>query len=331
MILIDDPLKPEEALSDTQRQKTNDWYDNTLYSRLNDKRHGAIVVVMQRLHEDDLVGHVLAQEGWEVVRFPAIAEEDEVHEIETIWGPRRFTRRRGEVLHAEREPLATLEMLRRTLGEYHFAGQYLQSPAPLGGGRGLRRIGLHKTRVAVWQVHRKEVDLALDPGDLRQSLAKIDLRMAWIVPQRHKHVAMPQPSRQHVVLNDGDPADIAVLVTKPFEDPLRGMALLSRPTFIRHQDLVDDPGKPIQFRTRRRPAPSVPGRHRKRQHLRHRSRVDPITPRRFPPAHTFNLNRKPNLSIQLHALHPPAPAAFRQRPSAAGFLLRRHRTTRPLH
>ncbi len=134
MILIDDPLKPEEALSDTQRQKTNDWFDNTLYSRLNNKQHGAIVVIMQRLHEDDLVGRVLAQEGWEVIRFPAIAEEDEIHEIDTIWGPRRFTRRRGEALHPEREPLATLAMLRRTLGEYHFAGQYLQSPAPLGGG-----------------------------------------------------------------------------------------------------------------------------------------------------------------------------------------------------
>ena len=134
MIIIDDPTKPEEALSDTQRQGTNDWYDNTLYSRVNDKRHGAIVIIMQRLHEDDLVGHVLAQEEWEIVRFPAVAAEDEVHEIETIWGPQRFTRRCGEALHPEREPLATLEMLRRTLGEYHFASQYLQSPAPLGGG-----------------------------------------------------------------------------------------------------------------------------------------------------------------------------------------------------
>src|SRR5215467_13148317 len=90
IIIIDDPLKPEEALSDAQRQAANDWYDHTLYSRLNDKRHGGIVIVMQRLHEDDLVGHVLEQEPWEVVRFPAIAEADEVHEIETIWGPQCF-------------------------------------------------------------------------------------------------------------------------------------------------------------------------------------------------------------------------------------------------
>ena len=58
IILIDDPLKPEEALSDAQRQAANDWYNHTPYSRQNDKRRGAIVIIMQRLHEDDLVGHV---------------------------------------------------------------------------------------------------------------------------------------------------------------------------------------------------------------------------------------------------------------------------------
>jgi predicted phage terminase large subunit-like protein len=134
IILIDDPLKPDEALSDALRKTTNEWYDHTLYSRLNDKREGGIVIIMQRLHEDDLVGHVLGQESWEVVRFPAIAEADETHEIETIWGPRSFTRRQGEALHLEREPLDTLDRIRRTIGEYNFAGQYQQSPAPLGGG-----------------------------------------------------------------------------------------------------------------------------------------------------------------------------------------------------
>src|SRR5215469_10481809 len=62
------------------------------------------------------------------------AEADEVHEIETIWGPRCLRRRQGEALHPEREPLDTLERIRRTIGEYNFAGQYQQSPAPLGGG-----------------------------------------------------------------------------------------------------------------------------------------------------------------------------------------------------
>ena len=77
IIVIDDPLKPEEALSQAQRRAANEWFDHTLYSRLNDKEHGAIILIMHRLHEDDLTGHVLAQEAWDVVRFPAIAEVDE--------------------------------------------------------------------------------------------------------------------------------------------------------------------------------------------------------------------------------------------------------------
>ncbi len=83
LIVIDDPLKPEEALSQTQRQAANEWFDHTLYSRLNDKLTGAIVLIMHRLHEDDLTGHVLAQEAWETVRFPAIAEEDEALLVDT--------------------------------------------------------------------------------------------------------------------------------------------------------------------------------------------------------------------------------------------------------
>jgi predicted phage terminase large subunit-like protein len=66
--------------------------------------------------------------------LPGNAEADEVHEIETIWGPQCFTRRLGEALHPARESLPTLEHIRRTVGEYNFAGQYQQSPAPLGGG-----------------------------------------------------------------------------------------------------------------------------------------------------------------------------------------------------
>ena len=59
VIIIDDPLKPADALSESRRAGANDWFDWTLYPRLNDKQKGAIVIVMQRLHEDDLAGHVL--------------------------------------------------------------------------------------------------------------------------------------------------------------------------------------------------------------------------------------------------------------------------------
>jgi predicted phage terminase large subunit-like protein len=109
-------------------------YDGTLYSRLNDKAKGAIIIIMQRLHEDDLAGHVLTQEAWDLVSFPAIAEADEEHSVDTLFGRKRFIRRAGEALHPERESLQTLEQICATLGTYNFAGQYQQTPAPAGGG-----------------------------------------------------------------------------------------------------------------------------------------------------------------------------------------------------
>jgi predicted phage terminase large subunit-like protein len=132
-VIIDDPLKPEDALSDTLRRNANEWYDSTVISRLNNKATGGVLIIMQRLHEDDLVGHVLQQKGWTVLRLPAIAEEDEAYQIDTLVGPCKFTRREGGALHPEREPLAILEQIRTAQGEYHFAAQYQQLPAPRGG------------------------------------------------------------------------------------------------------------------------------------------------------------------------------------------------------
>lgn len=134
VVIIDDPLKPDEALSEAQRKVVNQWFDNTLVSRLNDKGTGCIILIMQRLHEDDLVGHVLEKDQWEVVRFPAIAEEDEAFSAETPLGHFQHVRQRGELLHSARESQETLAQIRRALGEYNFAGQYQQAPAPYGGG-----------------------------------------------------------------------------------------------------------------------------------------------------------------------------------------------------
>jgi predicted phage terminase large subunit-like protein len=133
LIVIDDPLKPDEALSESQRKAVNSWYDNSLLSRLNDKNKGCIIVTMQRLHQDDLVGHVLEQEGWDVLSLPAIAEEPQSFVFHSALGKRIVHRRIDEPLHAGRESLAILENIRRTIGEYNFASQYQQSPIAQGG------------------------------------------------------------------------------------------------------------------------------------------------------------------------------------------------------
>ena len=131
LIVVDDPLKAEEAMSEPARRRVIDWYAGTLVSRLNDKDRGPIVVVMQRLHENDLAGHLLDQGGWEHLDLPAIAIEDSIVPI----GPGKppFTRRPGDVLHAERESRAVLERIKAEIGSLMFSAQYQQRPVPLEG------------------------------------------------------------------------------------------------------------------------------------------------------------------------------------------------------
>jgi len=133
-LIIDDPTKPEEAASDARRQFGNEWFSQSAVTRLNDKRRGRIILIMQRLHEDDLTGYVMAQGGWTHVSLPAIAQEDERHAITTPFGVVRHRRHTGEALHPEREPLEELTKLRTSMGTAFFSAQYLQSPTPPGGG-----------------------------------------------------------------------------------------------------------------------------------------------------------------------------------------------------
>ena len=130
ILIIDDPMKPADAQSETRRRDCQQWFTNTLLSRLNDQVTGAIVLVMQRLHIDDLAGYLLEQEGWEVLSLPAIADVEQIVPI----GPGQVHHRHvGEILHPEREPREALEQLKRAMGSYDFSAQYQQAPVPAGG------------------------------------------------------------------------------------------------------------------------------------------------------------------------------------------------------
>jgi len=115
-IIIDDPHKAGEASSVLMRQNVKDWFSTTMESRLNN-RNVPIIIIMQRLHEDDLSGWLLGGgngEKWDHLMIPAVNNVGE-----SFW-PKQF-------------PLADLERM-RLANPYVFAGQYLQSPAPIGGG-----------------------------------------------------------------------------------------------------------------------------------------------------------------------------------------------------
>jgi predicted phage terminase large subunit-like protein len=130
LIIIDDPMKPQDAMSEAARESTKQWFSHTLLSRLDNKTQDAIVLVMQRLHVEDLAGHLLAQGGWEYLNLPAIAPWDEPFQV----GPERYhLYQEGEALHAAHEPLSVLQELKRSLGSMTFSAQYLQTPVPAGG------------------------------------------------------------------------------------------------------------------------------------------------------------------------------------------------------
>ena len=134
VIIVDDPTKPDEALSDAERGRANGWARHTLFTRLNNKAKARIIIVHQRLHEDDMIGHVMEFAGFELLSFPAIAPEDRTFIIRTPFGTLKHEQKIGEALHPSREPIEVLDNQRVLLGTEFFAAQYLQSPTPPGGG-----------------------------------------------------------------------------------------------------------------------------------------------------------------------------------------------------
>ena len=123
--IIDDAMKAQDTFSETGRGTVLEWFGHTLLSRLDNKAADSIVVVMQRLHVDDLAGHLLDQGGWTHLNLPAIAESE--HDVPI--GPGRVHGRKlGELLHPEREPQSVLDEAKYEMGSMAFAAQYQQEP-----------------------------------------------------------------------------------------------------------------------------------------------------------------------------------------------------------
>ena len=131
LFIIDDPQKPVDAQSELRRNGLNQWMSNTLMSRLDNKQTGAIIVVMQRVHMDDLSGFLSSSsDEWEILSLPAIAEVKDTIPI----GNGKFHHRQvGEALHPALESLETIRKQQQTMGPDVFAAQYQQSPVPPGG------------------------------------------------------------------------------------------------------------------------------------------------------------------------------------------------------
>jgi predicted phage terminase large subunit-like protein len=134
VLIFDDPLNPEQAISQVEREAVNLRFDTTFRSRINDPATGVKIIIMQRLHELDLTGHVLARESsrWKHVSLPAIAPKDENWEFPR--SKKIENQKSGALLWPERLPQSFLSSQRVGMGSWAFNGQYQQTPAPLDGG-----------------------------------------------------------------------------------------------------------------------------------------------------------------------------------------------------
>jgi predicted phage terminase large subunit-like protein len=236
LIIIDDPLNAADAQSETSRKRVIDWYGGALVSRLNDKQHGAIVAVMQRLHEDDLAGHLLRQGEWTHLNLPAIATEDQ--EIPLPNGP-IYRRKQGDLLHPERESRATLEHIKTQIGSLQFSCQYQQQPIPLEGNIIRRRWfatydvlppASYQTRIV------QSWDVAMTTGPRNDysvcTTWFVNYRDAYLLHVYRGRLEYPDLRRKVIALAAECGAKTILI-----EDAGPGMNLL--------QDLRSDPSKPM--------------------------------------------------------------------------------------
>jgi predicted phage terminase large subunit-like protein len=133
IIVVDDPNAANEAMSEALIETTNEWWDGTMSTRLNDARTGAYVVIQQRLGEEDLTGHILdTDEGWTHLMLPMEFEPERAFTTSIGWDDPRTEE--GELLWPERFAEEQVEVLKKRLGPWKAAGQLQQRPEPKGGG-----------------------------------------------------------------------------------------------------------------------------------------------------------------------------------------------------
>jgi predicted phage terminase large subunit-like protein len=128
-IIVDDPLSADEAWSEVRRRNVNQWFSRALMSRLNNKKAGAVIIVMQRLHMDDPTGHLMETGGWDRLCLPAKAPKD----VSIPLWRGDYAWKADECLQPMREDDSVLDGLKRDLGAEAFNAQYLQAPVPAGG------------------------------------------------------------------------------------------------------------------------------------------------------------------------------------------------------
>jgi predicted phage terminase large subunit-like protein len=128
-IIVDDPINPKKALEDKSRKKINEWMTQTLPSRKVNKEISPTILIMQRLHQDDPTGHMLSKQKENVKHICLPAEKSDL-----VKPARLKLKYVNGLLDPVRLSPTVLKEARDDLLEYGYAGQFMQSPVPAGGG-----------------------------------------------------------------------------------------------------------------------------------------------------------------------------------------------------
>jgi predicted phage terminase large subunit-like protein len=180
LVIIDDPVKLGDAYSEAVRERIIEWYRSTLLTRPDDKKTARIILVMQRVDQNDLAGYLIEKGGFDVLNLPAIAMREETHEL---GGGRIYVRKQGELLHAAHEPASVLLEQKSGMAPIAFSAQYQQTPIPRGG-KHFRR----KWIVAYDEIQREPGDSIITSWDIALSEAQTADYSACVVLLRRKEV-----------------------------------------------------------------------------------------------------------------------------------------------
>jgi predicted phage terminase large subunit-like protein len=159
-IILDDPQKSSDMLNESSRNEGKLLLDNTVYSRFNNQKTGVLIMVMQRLHDDDLIAHVVRPGStWELIKIPMMAEEDLYFPLsENV----HHCFKKGTFLQPTFFGQKEFDALRNDMGTSNFYAQYQQSPVPPAGN------------LFDWKWFRP----ILDPPEFSEVIMSVDVAMS---------------------------------------------------------------------------------------------------------------------------------------------------------
>jgi len=160
-LIVDDPLSPQNAASKVERDKANEWYRTTFYSRLNRPKIGVRIIIMQRVHEEDLSGFLLGREtrlSYKHICIPATSENKEIVKPASLL--EYYDKDNNGLFWEERFGQDVLDDYKKALGTYGYAGQLMQTPTPVDSGM----IKKEWFRLDRYRVEEATVNFVIDPA-----------------------------------------------------------------------------------------------------------------------------------------------------------------------